>query len=89
MVPTAFEESNIVFGPPAGMTEDDVHSLSCARVEYDGQPAIVTCWKLTQEELEEFNRTGRVWFVCMGEGLPPHLMLGNNPFEQGWAKPKP
>jgi hypothetical protein len=78
MFPTAFDEETGIIGPPPGMSESEVYSLSIAQASVDGHPAIVSCWKVTAEELAEIQRTGRVWLICMG-GMPPVILSGHKP----------
>lgn len=79
--PASFEESNAVLGPPQGMDEDEVSSLCILRAEQDGAPVVISCWKLTKEELEEINRTGRVWLGIYGVTMPPAWVAGIKPLE--------
>jgi hypothetical protein len=80
-VPASFEESNAVLGKPADMSADECEALSVLRVQYpDGKIAVVSCWKLTAEELAEINRTGRVWLTIMGVTMPPAFIGGTKPF---------
>ncbi len=80
MVPTAFDEDNDVLGPPKGLTEDDVTSLSIHRGVVNGHAVVVSCWKASKEELAEIARTGRVWLVVAGGTMYPAYLLGTNPF---------
>lgn len=81
MTAAAFDEDNAVLGPPPGMGEEEVFSLSVFRgPNEDGQPVVVSCWKPTREELEEINRTGRVWLIVMGHTMPPVMLEGIKPF---------
>jgi len=82
MVPTAFDEENDVLDPPVGMTQDEVQSLSVYRGHYpDGTPIIISCWKLTEGELDEIKKTGRIWLHLMGHTMPPACVSVNYPFE--------
>ncbi len=85
MIATAFDEETSVLGPPKGMTEDEVFSLSVAQTHTKdgGVPVTISCWKPTTEEWEEMKRTGRVWLVIMGQSMPPVMVVGNNPFKSG------
>jgi hypothetical protein len=83
VIATAFDEDNCVLGPPPGVGEQEVHSLSVFRGVNDfGQPVVVSCWKPTAEELAEINRTGRVWLIVMGQTMPPAILEGQNPFRR-------
>lgn len=87
MIATAFDEDNCVLGPPPGVSEDDVFSLSVYRGKTDhNQPVVVSCWKPTPEELAEINRTGRVWLMIFGESMPPAMLEGISPFRKKESK---
>lgn len=76
--PSNFDWSNAAYGPPEGMTEEQVQTIFAYHGvdrAYDCK-RVVSCWKLTKEELEEVNRTGRIWLNCLG-GLPPHFITGH------------
>lgn len=82
MFPTDFDESNIVFDKPPDMTRDECDPINVASaVDSEGNPILVTCWKPTAEELEEINRTGRIWCLHWGTQLQPHSLAGTNPFK--------
>jgi hypothetical protein len=79
-VPASFDESNAVLGKPSDMTHDQCEALSILRVQYeDGTPVVYSCWKLTPAELEEINRTGRVWLGIVGVTMPPAFIAGEKP----------
>ena len=72
MVPTSFSEANWVLDPPEDLDSETCESLSVMKAETEGgYPIIISCWKLTKEELEWINQTGRVWLTVMGETMPP------------------
>lgn len=54
--PVSFPGSNHTFGPPKGQ-EDSVASLET----FVNGECIVSAWQLSQEELAEVARTGRVY----------------------------
>ena len=82
MILSNFEESNIVFDKPPSMTVDECEP-ACAWKgrSADGQPLIITCWKMTLEEREEFLRTGRIWCFHFGNQLQPHALDIKHPFK--------
>ena len=81
MIPTSFDESDAFLGPPPGVSDEDCESLSIKRaVTPQGQPVVISCWKMTREELEEVNRTGRVWLLIWGQTMPPAALAGIKPF---------
>lgn len=77
-----FQQENDVLAAPVGVSSEDVQALSICRTSLpDDTPVVISCWKLTQEELDEINRTGRVWLVLWGRSMPPAYVAGCNPFE--------
>jgi hypothetical protein len=82
MIPTAFDEENGVLHPPPGVSSKDCDMLSIWRGQYaDGQVCIISCWKLTKEELEEINKTGRVWLHIHASCMPPVSLEVKHPFK--------
>lgn len=83
MMPTAFDEENGFLDAPAGMSPDDCDSLSVWRGVIDnGTPVVISCWKPTAEEMEEIQRTGRIWILVMGTTMPPIAPTGHKPFQE-------
>jgi hypothetical protein len=77
----SFDEANTVLDKPADMTHDQCESASVCRTQYDdGTPVVISCWRVTKEELEEIQRTGRVWLTIVGQTMPPAYVGGANPF---------
>ena len=59
---TSFPESNCVLDKPPGMTYEECEAASVCRTHTPhGIPVVISCWKVTAEELAEITRTGRVW----------------------------
>ena len=82
MYPTDFPESNGIADKPESMSIEECEPINIAQgITTDGNPIIITCWKPTAEELEEINRTKRVWCFHYGNYLQPHILLGLNPFQ--------
>lgn len=78
-VPTSFAESNAFLDAPKGM-DDLVQPLSAAIVKDEtGVPQFISCWKFTQEELDEVKRTKRIWLGVVGEVHPPVWVMGTKP----------
>lgn len=76
----SFDESNTVLSKPEQMTSDQCAPLSVLRTETeDGFPVVVSCWKCTKDELEEINKTGRVWLMVYGVTMAPVAIAGNKP----------
>ena len=83
MFPCSFDEANQIYDKPESMSYDECEALSTfTGLSADGVPVIISCWKPTREELDEINKTGRIWCFHYGTILPPHALAGNNPFKQ-------
>lgn len=81
MIPTAFDEDNAALGRPQGMTDEECAPLSVfIGNDVDRRPVVISCWKLTDEELAEVIRTRRVWVIIHGETMPPIAPTGISPF---------
>lgn len=73
MQPVKTENTNAILKAPNQGT--NVVDLPITRLEFnEGTPAVESCWELSREELEIVNRTGKVYFVCMGNTHPPILL---------------
>ena len=80
--PTAFAEETGYLSRPENMTDEQCSPLSVFRgVDNYGNPIVISCWKLTAQELAEVNRTGRIWLGIVGVTMPPAWVLGESPFE--------
>lgn len=74
MKPIKDKHTNSVLKAPKGQ-EDTVLDLPITRLKYqDGSQAVESCWQLSKEELEEINKSGKIYFVCMGRTHPPILL---------------
>ncbi len=81
MVPASFDESTHVLGRPPEMTDDQCDPLCVAgAVTPEGLPLVISCWKMTPDELAEVNRTGRIWLMVVGHTMPPVMLSGVRPF---------
>jgi hypothetical protein len=88
MLPTTFKESNFVFTKPKDMTDEQCFDLPVwkgnAPCDEAGNqlPVIISCWKLSKEDLEEIQNTGKIWLSITGNGMPPVSLFTDNPFKQ-------
>lgn len=81
MIPIEFKEQNKIFHKPADMTDEECQSLNVWQgKDQAGFPNIISCWKLTEEELKTVNETGVVWLTIVGNGMPPVSVSGIYPF---------
>jgi hypothetical protein len=49
-------------------------------------PCVVSCWRLSPEEIAEVQRTGVVYFQAFGTTHPPVSVWGTSPFVQPVAQ---
>ncbi len=78
MKPTDFPESNIVFGPPAGMDESQVFSTPAFAGKIhggnlDGSSVSVVAWQPSPEEIEQIKNGAPIFLTVLG-CLPPHFL---------------
>jgi hypothetical protein len=79
--PANFKESNDTLSKPANMTHEECEPLCiCRTCQPDGLPIVVSCWKVTAEELAEITKTGRIWLIVCGASMPPVQVSGLKPF---------
>lgn len=76
MIPTSFDESTGVLSAPKGISAKDCGPLSV----YQNGALVISCWKMTQSEREEFLKTGRIWLTILGESMPPAVLTVQSPF---------
>jgi hypothetical protein len=69
--PIDFAEANLRLLPPEGQ-EDSVIAMSAFR---DGG-VIISCWRLSAEDLRRIAETGEIWLSIAGHTAPPVLVTG-------------
>lgn len=78
MIPTAFKEANMNYGPPSDLEESQCHTI-CAYGgtivggSIDGMTVSVVAWKPTAAELESI-KSGEPIFLSVIGRLPPHFL---------------
>lgn len=70
MNPVNFEDANCVCRAPGC---GDLPALKTEK-------HIVSCWKMTEKEKEEFLKTGRIYLSVMGEIQPPVALYVDRPY---------
>lgn len=68
MKPIEFEEQNTL----ATSNEPNIEPLPC-RVMPDGQ--VISCWQLSPEEIEQINKTGRIYVSQLSGGYVIPIFL--------------
>ena len=84
MQPADFDGSNAVMNEPRDMTLDQCEVLNVQMgvmplADGSSVPAVLSCWKPSQGELEIIKETGRVWLAVCGRGMPPVVVTGYRP----------
>ena len=81
MIATSFDESNVVLDKPPQLSYEQCSAVSAYAGQSDGGlPVVITCWKLTKEEFELIQKTGRVWLTLFGGGMQPACLSVESPF---------
>lgn len=81
MIPIDFPERNFVFGKPQDMTDEECSSLPVWKgLATDGYPAIISKWKLSEEDLKNIIKSGVIWLSITGNGMPPVSLFTEEPF---------
>lgn len=74
--PTHFPQANGVYGKPANMTDEECSSLPvCKTADH-----VISCWKLTPEELKQVQETGCVYVGILGSTVIPFWVTGEDIF---------
>lgn len=77
MMPVEFPEQNCLLGKPKTMTDEECSALACFT---DGKQC-VSCWQFNKEDLEEIQRTGKIWLIVVsGHSQPPVTLQTESPF---------
>lgn len=81
MLPTTFKEVNKIMLKPLGMGDEECGDLPVYKgLDANGFPIIISCWKLSREDLEEIKKGGVIWLSIMGNPMPPVSVFIENPF---------
>ena len=48
-----------------------------------GYPVIISCWKLSKEDIEDIQRTGEIYLTITGEVMPPVSLQTEDPWQPG------
>lgn len=76
-----FPESNFTFGKPSGMTDEQCLPLQVWKGKDDsGVPIIISKWTLSAEDLAEIQKTGAIYLIITGQGMPPVSLHVETPF---------
>lgn len=81
MIPSDFPESNKVYDKPIDMSVDECEPLNVWEGhDKSGQAVIISCWKLTTDEVQTLLAGGRLWVFHYGSFLQPHALTTKTPF---------
>ena len=71
MKPVDFEDKNMTLSAPG------CGALPALQTKDN---CIVTCWEMSEEDKEEFAKTGRIWLSVIGLKHPPVCMSVEQPY---------
>lgn len=81
MEPIEFKEQNTFLG--AGDNPNTVGmpvAVSVNEPMSEGRLHTVSCWQLSQEEIQSIIETGKIWVSNMAWPPPPVCVMAENPF---------
>lgn len=76
--PIPFSQSNRCLKPPEGA------EARCSELDiyvHPDSPEMLSKWKLSQDEIDNINRTGVIWLWVMGTRHPPVVLTTKDPFD--------
>lgn len=89
MLSIDFKEANFTFTKPQGWTDEQCSDLRVwkGNVPIDDSgataPTIISCWRLSKEDLEEIQLNGgTVWLYITGTRMPPVSLATEHPFTE-------
>lgn len=83
----SFPGQTHILGPPKGMDDLSVFRLPVLMGrDLDGQPVVLSCWKLTDEERVAVLASGIVWLSLYGTNMQPALITVERPDHIGAPK---
>lgn len=69
---TDFEGSNITFGKPADMTDEQCYSIKAQTGKDDsGFPYVLTAWMPNVDDLKALQEGRPLFLKIIGNGMPP------------------
>lgn len=81
MQPTNFPQKNFVFTKPQGWSEEQCQDLPVYRGrDQNGNPIVISKWKLDDAEIEKINETRSVYMMCVSDYIPPASLHVHSPF---------
>lgn len=64
------------------LTKPGCNPLPAVHVTYaDGMTAVVTAWELTEQEVADVVKAGRIWLEVRGDTQPPVILTTRCPYE--------
>lgn len=81
MKPKNFKQVNKIYSKPVGWTDEQYSSLpTYQHINQDGHPEIISCWEISDEELEKLKTTKCIWFLMVSNVQTPILLSVDSPF---------
>jgi hypothetical protein len=59
-------------------TAEGCYALPVVRVHLSEGPALVTAWELSEQEMADVQRTGRIWVTLLGNLQPPIMVTSRS-----------
>lgn len=76
-----FPEANFTYSKPKDMTDEQCIPLQVWKgLDSNSFPVIISKWSLSAEDMEEIKKTGSVYLIITGTGMPPVSLHVETPF---------
>jgi len=74
MKPIRTVNTDDILRKPKGMSEEECSDLPITRIHFgDGSQGVESCWQLSEWEIQEIVKTGRVYVTVIGTTHAPLL----------------
>ena len=72
MNPIDFPESNMLATKPESMTDEQCVAMNVLHGQFpDGSDVFISCWEMSDEELEQIKKTKKIWVWQYGDHIQP------------------
>ena len=79
MNPVDFEQANFTFTRPPSMTAEECGDL---RVYRGDEGENISCWELSDEDIEQLKKTRKIWLWIWAQRHPPVALDLQDPWEK-------
>lgn len=77
MIPIPFHERERVLAPPTGKHDEIAGLRIVDATYYDGSPMMISCWQLSDEDLETIIKTRKIYHAVLGNTHSPTMLTAH------------